>query len=62
MFQSLLSLYQNRTYLGPGIPKLQKYWLEKSMPNVEEDWDNYAGDTDHSDQSTLDISVSIVIQ
>merc|ERR1712048_978085 len=34
--------------LSPGVPKLEKNWLQKSVPNVEQNRNNYAGNTHHS--------------
>ena len=40
-------------YLSPGVPKLEKNWLQKSVPNVEQNRNNYAGNTHHSENQLI---------
>ena len=42
-------------YLSPGVPKLEKNWLQKSVPDVEQNRDNYAGNTHHSESNPVNI-------
>ena len=47
-----------KSHLSPGVPELEEYWLEKTMPNVEKDWYYYTGNTHHSQPDTQSIKVN----
>ena len=47
-----------KSHLSPGVPELEEYWLEKTMPNVEKDWNYYTRNTHHSQPDTQSIKVN----